>query len=91
MWTEACYFEVLVPHLGLLLSGVAGSKECRMASNPGLQLLAHPVSLELLVEKLDHVDPRGPLLCGLNKPQPLFGSPVVTEGFPVQVSQLLLE
>jgi hypothetical protein len=56
----------------------------------GFQLLTRPVSLELLVERLDHLGPRGPLLCGLTKPQSLFEILVVTEGFLVQVVYALL-
>ena len=56
----------------------------------GFQLLTRPVSLELFVVRFDHLDPRGPSLCGLNKRPSLLEVPVVTEGFPVQVSYALL-
>ena len=32
----------------------------------GFQLPTRPVSLEISVKRLDHLDPRGPSLCGLN-------------------------
>ena len=55
----------------------------------GFKLLTYPVSLETFV-KGQHLDPRCPLLRGLDEPQSLVKVPVVTEGFPIQVSYALL-